>query len=263
MLDTTFRIFVGVRTAVENLVLDLTREGTPAEVAQTTASGLAGPSVVLARVWLADESQSLHLQGSAGSPTGGGSYNRLDGQFAHISRGSGKIGLIAESRSPFVVRGIRGDEDWLVNPGWIARQGVRSFVGYPLIASDHIFGVMAVFYRMPPTDDHLEALRFLADYMAACIAERRERAALQAELIPAEKASPSQATTILEDASSIVDPVLTPIVTRADLRAYEKQTIEAALARTGRRVFGPRGAAALLGMKPTTLASRIKALGIR
>jgi transcriptional regulator with GAF, ATPase, and Fis domain len=42
----------------------------------------------------------------------------------------------------------------------------------------------------------------------------------------------------------------------------EKQTIEAALARTSGRVFGPEGAAALLGMKPTTLASRIKALAI-
>jgi hypothetical protein len=29
------------------------------------------------------------------------------------------------------------------------------------------------------------------------------------------------------------------------------------------KVFGPDGAAALLGMKPTTLATRIKALGLQ
>ena len=39
--------------------------------------------------------------------------------------------------------------------------------------------------------------------------------------------------------------------------------IEAALRASGGRVSGSRGAAQLLGMKPTTLASRIQALGIR
>jgi transcriptional regulator with GAF, ATPase, and Fis domain len=38
--------------------------------------------------------------------------------------------------------------------------------------------------------------------------------------------------------------------------------IEAALAATGGKVFGPGGAAELLGVRPTTLASRIKRLGI-
>jgi transcriptional regulator with GAF, ATPase, and Fis domain len=52
------------------------------------------------------------------------------------------------------------------------------------------------------------------------------------------------------------------VVTRADLRRMEKENIEAALAKSGGRVFGQAGAAALLGMRPTTLASRIKALGI-
>jgi transcriptional regulator with GAF, ATPase, and Fis domain len=46
------------------------------------------------------------------------------------------------------------------------------------------------------------------------------------------------------------------------LRLLERRTIEAALTQTRGRVFGPRGAAMLLGMKPTTLASRIKVLRI-
>ncbi|WP_449409669.1 sigma 54-interacting transcriptional regulator [Methylobacterium komagatae] len=45
-------------------------------------------------------------------------------------------------------------------------------------------------------------------------------------------------------------------------RARDRAEIEAALALTGGRVFGPGGAAELLGVKPTTLASRIKAHGI-
>jgi len=50
--------------------------------------------------------------------------------------------------------------------------------------------------------------------------------------------------------------------TRADLRAEEKRNLVAALRATGGKVFGAGGAAELLGMKPTTLSSRLRALGI-
>ena len=54
-----------------------------------------------------------------------------------------------------------------------------------------------------------------------------------------------------------------PIITRQELKDRERKSIADALARTGGRIFGPDGAAALLAMKPTTLASRIKALGLQ
>jgi transcriptional regulator with GAF, ATPase, and Fis domain len=54
-----------------------------------------------------------------------------------------------------------------------------------------------------------------------------------------------------------------PMLTRAELKQRERESIAAALARTHGKVFGPDGAAALLGMKPTTLATRIKALGLQ
>ena len=50
--------------------------------------------------------------------------------------------------------------------------------------------------------------------------------------------------------------------TRAELKRKEKESIALALKQARGRVFGPGGAASLLGMKPTTLASRIRALGI-
>jgi transcriptional regulator with GAF, ATPase, and Fis domain len=53
-----------------------------------------------------------------------------------------------------------------------------------------------------------------------------------------------------------------PLITRAELKRRERESIAAALAETRGKVFGQDGAAALLGMKPTTLASRIKALGL-
>jgi transcriptional regulator with GAF, ATPase, and Fis domain len=52
------------------------------------------------------------------------------------------------------------------------------------------------------------------------------------------------------------------LLTRAEMKRRERENIVSALAQTRGRVFGPNGAAVLLGMKPTTLASRIKALGL-
>jgi formate hydrogenlyase transcriptional activator len=50
--------------------------------------------------------------------------------------------------------------------------------------------------------------------------------------------------------------------TRDELKRQERDAIVAALKRTGGKIFGADGAAELLGMKPTTLTSRIKALGL-
>jgi PAS domain S-box-containing protein len=51
--------------------------------------------------------------------------------------------------------------------------------------------------------------------------------------------------------------------TIAEIQALERESIELALQTSDWRVSGKGGAAELLGMKPTTLASRIKALGLQ
>jgi transcriptional regulator with GAF, ATPase, and Fis domain len=53
------------------------------------------------------------------------------------------------------------------------------------------------------------------------------------------------------------------ILTDAELKQRERESIMAALQQTNGKISGPRGAAELLGMRPTTLASRIKALGLK
>ncbi|MEK0450406.1 MAG: hypothetical protein RL088_2674 [Verrucomicrobiota bacterium] len=64
-------------------------------------------------------------------------------------------------------------------------------------------------------------------------------------------------------APTVQIPDGSPVFTRAELKQRERESIAAALAQTKGKIFGPDGAAALLGMRPTTLASRIKALGLR
>lgn len=52
------------------------------------------------------------------------------------------------------------------------------------------------------------------------------------------------------------------IMTYAELKTWERENVIAALQATSYRIYGAGGAADLLGVKPTTLASRIKALEI-
>jgi transcriptional regulator with GAF, ATPase, and Fis domain len=53
------------------------------------------------------------------------------------------------------------------------------------------------------------------------------------------------------------------LLTDAELRALERKNLERALERASGRVYGKGGAADLLGVKPTTLASRLAAFGLR
>jgi len=78
---------------------------------------------------------------------------------------------------------------------------------------------------------------------------------LRFELTPRE-ASPSNRTKLPPDQTESV-------LTREDWKRQERESITAALRKTGGKVFGPGGAAELLEMRPTTLASRIKALRLR
>ena len=52
------------------------------------------------------------------------------------------------------------------------------------------------------------------------------------------------------------------VMTSVEMRAHERANILAALEACAGKVFGPGGAAEMLDIRPTTLASRIKALEI-
>ena len=55
----------------------------------------------------------------------------------------------------------------------------------------------------------------------------------------------------------------TPVSTRAQLLELERTSIAKALERSGGKIYGPGGAAEILGMRPTTLTSKIAALQIK
>ncbi|MCX6922112.1 MAG: hydrogenase, partial [Verrucomicrobia bacterium] len=53
------------------------------------------------------------------------------------------------------------------------------------------------------------------------------------------------------------------ILTELEWRQRERENMQAALVKSGWRIHGEGGAAELLGLKPTTLISRIKKLGLK
>jgi len=61
---------------------------------------------------------------------------------------------------------------------------------------------------------------------------------------------------------SRVEDDTTRVLTMTEIKEMERANIERALAECDGRVYGKNGAAALLGMKPTTLWSRLRTLGI-
>lgn len=54
-------------------------------------------------------------------------------------------------------------------------------------------------------------------------------------------------------------PTVTAVLTSAELKQRARENLTIALTQARGKVFGPSGAAALLGMKPTRVISRIKA----
>lgn len=95
-----------------------------------------------------------------------------------------------------------------------------------------------------------------------------ERAAITAEngRLNLDRALPETAGVATATAATptvLPEDALQPIRTIQDLELLERQNLIRALETSNWRVAGDRGAARLLGMNPSTLNSRMKALGIR
>jgi transcriptional regulator with GAF, ATPase, and Fis domain len=70
----------------------------------------------------------------------------------------------------------------------------------------------------------------------------------------------------LESVAESAPPLEAPdgdLLTVEQVRQLERENLVRALERSGWRVSGKNGAARLLGMPPSTLSSRMKALGIK
>jgi len=130
-------------------------------------------SVVLARIWTLKRSQGiLELQASSGLSTG------LHGEYSRVPVGHLKIGLIAETRVPYLTNAAFGDPR-IQNQEWVRREGIAAFAGYPLVVDDRVVGVIAMFARLPMGSETLETIGSIAGIVAQGIERKRSQRELR------------------------------------------------------------------------------------
>ncbi len=227
----------------------------PTRIANDVAEAAASlTDSTLCRVWLLgpgdrcagcamaeecpDRSRCLHLAASVGTS------RRLDGPWRRVPLGTREVGRVARDLEPHVLSGEPLVAAGLADPGWLALHRTTAFGVWPLAAEARCLGVLAFFAPREPGPAIRRALDGLGRLAGAALAGSRSAAPLEARL-PARPIAPGE----LREAVTMVE--------------VQRQAILATLARTGGRVSGPGGAADLLGMKPTTLESRIRRLGVR
>ncbi|WP_158623601.1 GAF domain-containing protein [Corallococcus llansteffanensis] len=139
-----------------------------------------------ARIWVLDPTQDvLELRASAGL------YTHIDGAHSRVPVGALKIGLIAQTRQPHLTNDVLNDSR-VGDKAWAAREGMRSFVGYPLIVDGKLSGVMALFSRSVLDAETLRLLASVANSIGVGI-ERKRVEDERTELLVREQAALAEA----------------------------------------------------------------------
>lgn len=186
-----------------------------------------------------DQSACLHLVLSLGATT------TIEGPFRRFPIGARRMGRVLTERVPYVERGDLA-AGGLATPAWIALHAVRSFAAVPLGGG---LGVLALFSRRLLTEAEVDLLALAA------------RAAAPGSAETLATRGPARYRARPDDAAAAAGPGA--VAERRTLAEIQREAIERVLAQTGGRVSGPRGAASVLGLKPSTLASRMQKLGVR
>src|SRR5215475_7387268 len=204
-----------------SLAVTVTSEQRVESVLQSIVQGLAAqPGVALARIWLlpsvhlpsfchavSELPDCLCLVASGGtaihSPVEDWSF--LQGHFARVPFNVGKVGQVAASRHPILIKDVAAQNDWVVRPEWAKREEIRSFAGHPLIFRDKLLGVIAVFSRQPWGQQEFTWLGLFANQAALAIPNARAEEALQSSdrnLAVIIDTIPTLAWTMLPDGSN-------------------------------------------------------------
>jgi transcriptional regulator with GAF, ATPase, and Fis domain len=149
------------------------------------------PHVALARIWLtrpgdvcsscemlsrcAKHDFCLHLAASAGvrRTENRPDWSRVEGEYARIPLGVGKVGRVGASGEAIVVKDFAGDPSFMVRYQWAAHQQIRGLDVQPIKCGDEMLGVIAVFTSIPTPDEGPAWLRIFADEIAGAIINAR------------------------------------------------------------------------------------------
>ena len=222
------------------------------------ASGcLAACDGALSRIWLVgvgdlcatcawrpecpSQTRCLHLVASGGATT------RVDGPFRRFPIGGRLVGQVVETAQTLIVNDDLAGLG-IAEPAWLALHQVQAFAALPLAHAGHCIGVAAVFARAPLDRAACARLDSAARLGAAALGHARAFRAL------------------VGDRNRLAARNAELAAAAGDGRTFaeiQRAAIERTLARTRGRISGPRGAAVMLGLRPTTLESKMKRLGVR
>lgn len=242
-----------------------------------------------------DQAACLHLATLAGG------IEPASVPTSRLPLGSSPIGRVPGADEA-IVQGDDLADLGIADAAWLRRSGIKAVAALPLRHSRRGLGVLVVLAKSKPSDGQLRVLDGATRLGAEAIgnveayrtlaADRNRLAAKNARLrsglgLPEEpEPAPPPVAAMPPRAPAAVPPAAPPppapaaaeVVagtgamlhserfTLPPLRSFaqiQREGILHALERTGWRVSGPRGAAAALGVKPTTLESKMKRLGIR
>ena len=149
-------------TAAAGLFLT-TGEGLQKRLEDAAAEAVVQLDLTAVEVWgRGQHAGSLVLLASAGAPVAASE------ESAEIAIGLGPIGLVAQNQQPRQL--LDSHADWQgFDTACLARQGIRSFVGYPLLVADQLVGVLAVYAAKPVSELLITALSSVVAGMALAI----------------------------------------------------------------------------------------------
>ena len=176
----------------KTLLLDMPLERSLTDLLQLITHRLASrPLTALVRIWLLNpadicaacpskdecpqKDNCLHLVASAGNPINspGEDWSRLDGHFSRFPMGVRKVGKIAATGLPIEVLDIEEDGSWIARPDWAQREGIKGFLGQPLVCRGEKLGVLVLFTRQQSAAEEVPWLRMVADHAAMSIINAR------------------------------------------------------------------------------------------
>jgi PAS domain S-box-containing protein len=130
--------------------------------------------VAWALIWLVEEGQASALNLSASSSC---TPALLDEQ-RHDPTFALSLGRIAWQQQPYLTNDVPNDPS-LGPTGWIERERITAFAGYPLLVEERVVGVMALFSRERFIPETLELLALLANAIAQGIGRKWAEKALE------------------------------------------------------------------------------------
>ncbi len=234
--------------------IGLAGERSPAAALERCVAWLAAaPGTCLARLWLC-EGPRLRQAASAGAPHGDHPGDPGEA-FGLAPPAEGILGRLVTTREPLRIENPQGDPSWRAHRDWARGEGVVGFGAAPLLARGDCLGVVAVFRRRPVDRPALASLVTVAAHTAAALERGRAFADLERRRRALDAENTWLRSAVLESAQV---QTAASILTENQMRDLERANTRAALERCRGKLYGKDGAARLLGLNPTTLASRIR-----